>query len=151
MGNEMDDQRPLPYDDTARGFVGVPHAKTETSKITAKAMLPKVAHQRRRVFEYIHAQGARGATPHEVSDALELPTNSAGPRVCELREMGKIIKVNERRPTSAGGTSRVHVAVEEAEDEDFVGYVGGDGDYDGVDLRSPDAVPERHGDQDDSA
>lgn len=104
----MEDQR-LPYDDTRRGFVGVPHAGTETSIEAARKMAPRAQAQRRKVFEFIHAQGGHGATPHEVSDALHIPTNSAGPRVVELREAGKIIKTPDRRPTRAGGTSRVYV------------------------------------------
>lgn len=108
-----DSKRRLPYDDTDKGWVGVPHAKTETSKAAAEKMKHKVSTLRRRCFEFVHARGAYGGTPHEASDSFNMPTNSIGPRFCELRELGKIIKTPDTRPTRTGGRSRVHIAVED--------------------------------------
>lgn len=105
-------RRRTAYDDTARGFVGLPHAKTVASKAAAEAMLPRAGRQRQRVYEYVHALGGQGATPDEVSEALDIPTTSAGPRFYELRNAGLLFKVDERRPTRAGGSATVHVAVE---------------------------------------
>ena len=100
------------YDDTARGHVGAPHAKTEESRDAAIKVLPKAGAQRCRVWEYIDEQGDEGATPDEVSAALSIPVTSAGPRCYELRALGRIIKTANRRKTRAGGTSRVHLAVQ---------------------------------------
>ena len=101
-----------PYDDTARGFVGLPHSKTTTSKAAAEGVLLKSGRQRNKVYEYVHSLGGKGATVDEVSVALELPTNSVTPRFWELRKLALLEKVNETRPTRYGSPARVHVAAE---------------------------------------
>jgi hypothetical protein len=98
------------YDDTARGWVGVPHAKTETSKDAAKKIAPRAHTLRREVLELVHARGGRGATAYEVADALKRPVSSIVARFYELRKMGLLIKNNEARLTPNGGRSRVHIA-----------------------------------------
>jgi predicted ArsR family transcriptional regulator len=100
------------HDDTARGFVGVPHAKTETSKEAAESMVTKVGTQRYRVWEFVHEQGAHGATSQEIEEGLSLSGNAVRPRLVELRAAGKVIKVNNTRETASGRRARVHVAVD---------------------------------------
>ena len=101
-----------PYDDTARGYVGVAHAGTEASKDAAVKMLAKVEKQRRRVLDHLRVAGWTGKTADEVSAELNIPTTSAGPRLFELREAGQAVKVADRRKTRAGGTAQVNVAIE---------------------------------------
>jgi hypothetical protein len=106
-----------PYDDSASGFVGVPHAKTETSKEAAESMVTMVGTQRHRVWEFVHEQGARGATSQEIEVGLGLSGNAVRPRLVELRAAGKVIKVNNTRETASGRRARVHIAVGGGPDE----------------------------------
>ncbi len=108
-----------PYDDTRRGYAGAPHAGTQPSYDTAKAIAPAAATMRKKIYDYIHAQAGHGATPDEVRDALGMLITTVGPRFIELRERRKIFKVDETRPTQTGKPARVHVADEYVDTSDL--------------------------------
>jgi len=107
-------QAKLPgFDDTARGYVGTPHAKTSTSVDGAKLIRPRADSIRRQIWELMYSAGDHGLTPFEAAAELGLATNTAGPRFPELRAMGKAMKTDLTRETYNGGQSRVHVAIGE--------------------------------------
>lgn len=107
----------LPFDDEVSGYVGpgAYHSGVATSKITAEMVLPKISARERRVWEWIHQRGHYGATIDETSETLDLLVASVCPCFYHLRKLGKLIKINETRPTRSNKPARVHVAVEELE------------------------------------
>jgi len=95
--------------------IGLPHdPRSATSKSAAKKMRKHAPVQREHILAYIVGQGARGATAEEVAIALGLRSQSAGPRVKELREAGEIIDTGRTRPTTSGRSAAVYVAVEDS-------------------------------------
>jgi hypothetical protein len=100
------------YDDSASGFVGLPHSRTETSKGAAESMVPRSAKQRQRVWEFIHERGGYGATANEIEAGLGISGNAVRPRIIELRDVSKVCKTNATRKTPSGRAARVYVAVE---------------------------------------
>ena len=113
----MKDQ-PLPgmkrsYDDTAHGFVGVPHSKTKTSKEAAEKIVRKASTIRQRVWQTIHNTGGIGATAQELEVLMNLAGNTIRPRLVELEEAHRIIKTETTRETVSGRSARAYVAVDD--------------------------------------
>lgn len=107
-----------PYDDSASGYVGpgAYHNRTETSKRAAEEVLPKISKRERRVWEWIHARGGKGSTIDECSEETGMLVASVCPVFYHLRKLGKLIKVDETRPTRSGRAARVHVVYENLDD-----------------------------------
>ena len=95
----------------ASGFVGLPHAGTETSKAAAESMVPRAGAQRLRVLRFIQDTKDFGATACEIEGGLGLSGNSVRPRIVELRNAGLIINSGVTRKTPSGRAAQVYVAV----------------------------------------
>jgi hypothetical protein len=82
----------------------------DTSQEAAAAIKERAPKLRQRVYEYIHNQGARGATADEVQVALDLSHQTAAPRVTELAKLGRIVRTDERRKTRYGRNAGVYLS-----------------------------------------
>lgn len=83
------------------------HQAAASMRQPAKALRP-------RVLAYFIRRGAAGATAEEMAEALDLPTQTATPRVRELLDAGLLRDSGRRRPTRSGRSARVLVAMEGA-------------------------------------
>ena len=97
--NEDDPRKPLPHNGTA------------TSKLAASTMRQNATSQEVRVFEFIQAQGERGATDEEIQTALDMTGNSQRPRRGRLVERGHVADSLNMRMTRSGRPATVWVAV----------------------------------------
>ena len=94
--------------------VGLPHTPgSPTSKAAAQSMVKHAPNQRQKVWRYIDAQEG-GATCDEIEVALGMHHASAATRVMELRDMGRLKKTLDTRPTRKGRPAAVHVSVDPA-------------------------------------
>ena len=66
---------------------------------------------RKRVYDYIKAQGPHGATDEECQMSLGMSGNTQRPRRVELFQHGKICMAAEMRRTRAGRKANVWVAI----------------------------------------
>ena len=81
----------------------------DTSQEAAVAIKERAPQIRQRVYEYIHSQGARGATADEAQQALGLSHQTCAPRVTELAKIGRIVRTDERRKTRYGRNAGVYL------------------------------------------
>ncbi|MDA1054623.1 MAG: hypothetical protein O3C40_29685 [Planctomycetota bacterium] len=72
----------------------------ETSTQAAEAVKPHAGRLRDLVYSLVEARG--GATDEEIARALELLSDTARARRCELRDAGYLVDSGDRRPTSRG-------------------------------------------------
>jgi len=79
-----------------------PYQPTETSKAAAEKIRKDAPRLRRLVYEYIAGRGQAGATDQECQEALNLASNTQGPRRIELTKSGHVRDSGERRPTRSG-------------------------------------------------
>jgi hypothetical protein len=68
---------------------------------------------RERVYAFIRAAGAKGATLDETSDAFGIAPNRISGRVTALRVEGRILRTADRRETRTGALASVYIAVGE--------------------------------------
>lgn len=84
-----------------------------TSIAAAEMVLPKTGTLRRKVCEYIMAQGLRGATDQEIEKALNLDGNTVRPTRMGLFKDGYIIDTGTTRKNKNNNDCIVWRAVEE--------------------------------------
>jgi hypothetical protein len=84
--------------------------RTDTRREAADSMGRDAPRLRRLVWEYIAAQGQAGATDQECQEALNLESNTQGPRRIELAKSGHVADSGQRRPTRKGRNAIVWVA-----------------------------------------
>jgi len=82
---------------------------SDTSEAAAASVDETTPYLRRRVFDYISARGAEGATCDEVEGALDMRHQTASPRVNELAGRGAIVDSGRRRKTRSGRSAAVYV------------------------------------------
>lgn len=102
------------------GFVGVPYQKTvgsDTSRDAAVSMVPHVANQRERAWDFVDANKDHGATAQEANAALGIKHNCCS-RFTELRQLGRIKRNGSARKTTTGRYAEVHVAIHPDDWED---------------------------------
>jgi hypothetical protein len=90
-----------------------PSNGTFTSDFAAESIAATAPLQRGRVLRFITDRGEHGATADEASRALDLPLQSATPRLWELRRMGMIRRSGAKRPTQSGRPAYVYIATGE--------------------------------------
>lgn len=107
-----DDKRQSVLPGMRRG-VGLPYVKgSETSKAAAESMVEPSKNQRQQVWEHIHAFGGNGRTCHEVEGGIGIIHGSCASRMWELREMGRIERTGDTRPTPTGRQADVYITIE---------------------------------------
>ena len=84
-----------------------------TSIAAANNALPKTGSLRRKVYEYILAQGLRGATDQEVENALHLDGNTVRPTRLSLIKDGYILDTGTTRKNANGNECIVWRTIEE--------------------------------------
>lgn len=52
--------------------------------------------RRKQVYEFIVSQGEKGATSHEISQALNLPMHTISGRLSELKALQKVVTIGAR-------------------------------------------------------
>ena len=106
--------KPWPFNNNSNPTL--PHVKDSgTSRAAADSMVAHARPMREQVFEYIKAQGERGATDDEIEVALGMRHQSASPRRRDLEKKYEAIYLtNETRPTRSGRQAGVYRAVEGA-------------------------------------
>lgn len=87
-----------------------PYQPTDTSKAAAERIRKDAPRLRRLVYEYIAARGQAGTTDQECQEALNLASNTQGPRRIELTDSGHVRDSGQRRPTRSGRGAIVWVA-----------------------------------------
>ena len=93
-------------------MLGQPPANgTATSIAAADAIKPSADTLRKRVYDYIKAQGPHGATDEECQMSLGMSGNTQRPRRVELFQQCKICMAAEMRVTRAGRKANVWVAI----------------------------------------
>jgi hypothetical protein len=83
---------------------------SHTSVAAAEMAAGGAETERRRVLEYIRAQGVAGATDDEVQQALGMPGNTQRPRRRELQKAGLVRITPRTRMTASGRMASVWVA-----------------------------------------
>jgi hypothetical protein len=83
---------------------------SETSKAAAEAVDVHAGLMRNQVLAFIRARGDEGATDQEVSLALDMDSDTARARRCELRDSGLVRDNGRRRPTASGRRAVAWVA-----------------------------------------
>ena len=78
------------------------------SQQTARSMVEPTKNDREKAWRYIYAKGTEGATLRELKDVFGFD----GPRVTELRRLGRIRDTGEIRETPSGRPAAIHVAIE---------------------------------------
>lgn len=92
--------------------VGLPYTKgSATSKAAAKSMVEPSKNQRQRIWEYLEQQGKRGATYYEIKQVFKVD----GPRMTELRRLGRVKETDETRLTPKGRQAKVYVVIPRAD------------------------------------
>lgn len=86
-----------------------PAQPVATSIAAADAIKPCADTLRKRVLEYIRAQGRTGATDDEIQVALNMNGSTQRPRRIELFQQGKICMAPFMRRTRAGRRANVWV------------------------------------------
>ena len=86
----------------------LPHTPgSDSSLITSRLMVDPSKNQRQRAWEYILSQGGRGATYRDLKDLFGMD----GPRMTELRRLGRVRQTGDLRKTPTGCVADVYVAV----------------------------------------
>ena len=92
-------------------YIPTPYARTsETSKAAAESIAEAAPAIRKRIHERI-AESLNGMTCDEVEAAMGLSHQTASARVHELRKLGMLLDVGEKRPTRSGRNATVWYAV----------------------------------------
>lgn len=91
-------------------------AHSETSRQAAIKGIPRAGTARRRVLDYITAQGPLGATDDEVQLGLHMNPSTQRPRRIELERAELIKKIDATRPTRWGQQAAVYVREKEETD-----------------------------------
>lgn len=84
-----------------------------TSIMAANNALPKTGSLRRKVYEYILAQGLRGATDQEIENTLHLDGNTVRPTRLSLIKDRYIIDTGTTRKNANGNECIVWRTIEE--------------------------------------
>lgn len=102
---------PLPSPDrnTVGKFHGPAAGAPPTERQAAILVYPNTGTARRRVLDFIAAQGSQGATDEELSLALQLRLYTAAPRRNELLNDGWIRDSGRTRSTTTGASASVWV------------------------------------------
>jgi len=92
-------------------FTGTPYAAgSDTSQAAAVSIALTAGTLNARIFDYLEAAGAAGATCAELEDAFGLRHQTASARVWDLRTRGYIRDSGARRRTSSGRLATVWIA-----------------------------------------
>jgi hypothetical protein len=83
----------------------------ETSRDAAAVAQKRAADVRKLVLSLIRGAGQRGCTCDEIAAAIGKTPNQISGRFTDLADLGLIMRSAERRPTRAGATAFVWVAV----------------------------------------
>ncbi len=83
-----------------------------TSREAAQEAQRNASVLRRKVFQFIHAQGADGATDDEVQFGLGLDGSTQRPRRVELVRSGAVLSSGQFRKTRSGRNAIVWIASE---------------------------------------
>lgn len=78
------------------------------SELTARSMVEPAKNDREKAWRYIYAKRTEGATLRELKDVFGFD----GPRVTELRRLGRIRNTGEIRDTPSGRPAAIYVAIE---------------------------------------
>lgn len=92
----------------------LPHNGTPTSIEAAKRAAPNAPSDAERIAEYIHQQGANGATCDECEVTLGLSHQVSSARIRGLQIKQRIMDLGERRKTRTGCNAVVWFSVEQA-------------------------------------
>lgn len=87
-----------------------PDNGTPTSRAAAEAARVTTPKQRAAVLRFLEERGQLGATDEEIQLALELRSQSEGPRRGELVKAGLVRDSGQRRPTTSGRAAVVWIA-----------------------------------------
>lgn len=90
---------------------------SDTSRHAALDTYPRQGTQRHRVLGAVAKKLSMGATADEVAEALDMPTQTVGPRVFELREGGWLEPDGRTRLTRNGSEASVMILTPKAWDE----------------------------------
>lgn len=71
---------------------------------------PKLSERAVRVLDHVRSQRARGATNHEIHEALGIPYASTPSITGRLRDVGRICDSGQTRPTDTGCPAAVWIA-----------------------------------------
>jgi hypothetical protein len=84
-----------------------------STQLLTQAMIgaQKINERARQALEYVEAQGALGATPHEVALGLELDINQVRPVCTRLHQLGFMHRSLRTRQTPSGKPSYVYVGL----------------------------------------
>lgn len=96
-----------------RNSVIVARNAQRTSIAAANNALPKTGSLRRKVYEYILAQGLRGATDQEIENTLRLDGNTVRPTRLSLIKDGYILDTGTTRKNANGNECIVWRTIEE--------------------------------------
>jgi len=99
----------------SRDTVVIARNAQRTSILAANDAYPKSGTNRRKVYEYILAQGLRGATDQEMEKALKIDGNTIRPSRGSLVKDGWLIDSGTTRPNDKGHACIVWRAVEQLE------------------------------------
>ncbi len=83
-----------------------------TSYEAALSVEGTVATLRERVFRALEQAGSYGLTADEIEFTLRMAGNTVRPRLCELREEGRVERTLAMRKTRSGRNAYVYVARE---------------------------------------
>lgn len=86
-----------------------PHVDTATSLAAAKGIAPQISTLRERVYRYIAACGALGATDDQVEAALKMRHQTASARRRELVIAGRVVDSGRTAKTRSGARATVWV------------------------------------------
>lgn len=93
--------------------VGQPPAQlhSSTSRQAASAIAPHTGKLAGQVLDYIRGCGERGATDPEIAAGLQMLSDTARARRCELTDRGLVRDSGRKRPTAHGRAAAVWVAI----------------------------------------
>lgn len=98
-----------PDENSVGQFHGPASGAPSTERAAAVLQYPKSGNDRRRVLDFLHDCGARGATDEEIATALGMRHYTAAPRRNELAKAGWVAESGRRRPTTTGTPATVWV------------------------------------------
>ena len=109
-----DESWPVINADALGPLFEAPSVPVDTSEAAARTITPHAGAIRERIVAYIAAQGSRGATEREISQALGLSSSTTRPRLREAEgtapwAKGKLPRRIRKSDTKRGGM-RVYVA-----------------------------------------
>lgn len=99
----------------------LPHNGVETSVDAAQSMKLPAAVIREQIARYVEAQNLNGATCDEVEIALGISHQTCSARFKDLKDAGRFIQTEDKRPTRSGRNAFVCVHRRFAGQLDFLG------------------------------